>query len=94
MTSLCSGCPLRSAAALRPAPLPLLATGLAMGGNPLRAGHSRPCSCVAAPYGLLPLRASASCRGPGRSRLPLAVSQAMAGRPYREPGHGQPPIHA
>ncbi|RZS24920.1 hypothetical protein BHM03_00058047, partial [Ensete ventricosum] len=27
-------------------------------------------------------------------RPPLAGSQAMAGRPYRGPGRGQPPLHA
>ncbi|RRT57472.1 hypothetical protein B296_00020090, partial [Ensete ventricosum] len=37
-----------------------------------------------------PLRST----GPGRSRLPLAGSQAMASRPYMGPGHGQPPLHA
>ncbi|RRT58272.1 hypothetical protein B296_00032333, partial [Ensete ventricosum] len=60
---------------------PLLAVGLAAGGNPLRASRSRSCTRVAAPY-----------RGPGRSRPPLAGSQAMADRPYRGPSYGQPPL--
>ncbi|RWW36126.1 hypothetical protein BHE74_00058882 [Ensete ventricosum] len=33
----------------------------------------------------LPLRAGRPCRGPGRSRPPLAGSQAMADRPCRGP---------
>ncbi|RRT32044.1 hypothetical protein B296_00056446, partial [Ensete ventricosum] len=58
-----------------------------------RAGRNRSCSRVAAPCELLPLRAVAPCSGPDCSRSPLADSQAMAGRPYRGPGRGQPPLH-
>ncbi|RRT34732.1 hypothetical protein B296_00038547 [Ensete ventricosum] len=57
--------------------------GLAVAGRPYWLASSRPCPWVAAPD-----------RGPGRSRLPLAGSQAMAGCPYRGTGHGQPPLHA
>ncbi|RWW84782.1 hypothetical protein BHE74_00006584 [Ensete ventricosum] len=32
--------------------------------------------------------------GLGHNRLPLAVSQAMVGRPYRGPGRGLPPLQA
>ncbi|RZS22448.1 hypothetical protein BHM03_00055241 [Ensete ventricosum] len=59
-----------------------------------RVGRSQPCLWVAAPCGLLPLRAAAPCRGPGHSRSPLVGSQVMAGRPCRGPGRGQPPLHA
>ncbi|RWV82909.1 hypothetical protein GW17_00055549 [Ensete ventricosum] len=79
---------------LRLALPPLLGAGLSAGGSPLRAGRSRSCPRVADHYGLLPLRATAHCRGPSRSRPPLASSQAMAGRPCRGPGRGQPPLHA
>ncbi|RWV86663.1 hypothetical protein GW17_00051414 [Ensete ventricosum] len=43
---------------------------------------------------LQPLQTVDPCRGPGRSRSPLAGSQAMASRSCRGPGHGQPPLHA
>ncbi|RWW37319.1 hypothetical protein BHE74_00057588, partial [Ensete ventricosum] len=63
---------------------PLLVAGLSTGGNPLRAGRSRPCPQVAAPCGLLPLRAITTCRGHGHSQSPLyRGALATAGHPLQ-----------
>ncbi|RRT31457.1 hypothetical protein B296_00040042 [Ensete ventricosum] len=69
----CAGddCPLQPATGSRPMTSAVAPTSG-------RAGRTLSCSQVAAPCGLLPLRAVAPCRG----------SQAMAGRPCRGPGRG------
>ncbi|RRT34928.1 hypothetical protein B296_00048263, partial [Ensete ventricosum] len=61
---------------------------------PLRAGRNRPCPRVAAPCGLLPLRAVAPLQAAWSQSAALEGSQAMVDRPCREPGRGQTPLHA
>ncbi|RRT33229.1 hypothetical protein B296_00044137 [Ensete ventricosum] len=74
---------------------PLVGWPLATGGASARRRPScwrRACSRLPS-CGLLPLRLATPCRGPSRSRLALAASLAVGGRPYMGAGRGWPALH-
>ncbi|RWW50508.1 hypothetical protein BHE74_00043209 [Ensete ventricosum] len=80
---------------LRPAPLPRLAVGLAVGGNPLRASRYRLALAswplAVAPTGWPQAMVGRPCRGPVRGQPPLHADSMHVAAP---PPQAMPPFAA